>query len=89
MATAAPKTDAAAIAAAEKVAADAAAAAAPKVDEPKHKFGDKLLLSGVIASQVNPLTNQVIPHGDSPVIAIYDRWIEIQLEAGVLAERAL
>lgn len=52
------------------------------------KEGDKVLVSGVLADQVNPLTNQRITHG-TPVIAKYDRWIEIQLEAGVLAESAL
>jgi hypothetical protein len=67
--------------------AAAVAAAAPK-PAPKRAEGSKILVSGVLADQVNPLTNQRIPHG-TETIAPYDRWIEIQLEAGVLVEVAL
>lgn len=51
-------------------------------------MGTKVLVSGKIASQVNPLTNQFIPHG-LPVVAVYDRWIEIQIEADVLAQTSM
>ena len=52
------------------------------------KEGDNVLLAGSIAAQVNALTGQVIPHGN-PVIAKFDRWIEIQLGAGVLTRHKL
>lgn len=63
-------------------------AAPAKVEAPastnKHKVGDRVLASGVLADQVNPLTNQRLPHGQA-VIALFDRWIEIQVEAGVVS----
>lgn len=58
---------------------------ATEITKETHKEGAKILISGKIAAQVNPLTNQRIP-SDNPVIALYDRWIEIQLEAGVLVK---
>lgn len=55
---------------------------------PALKDGDNVLISGVIAAQVNPLTNQRIPKA-APVIAAYDKWIGIQLAAGVLLRHQL
>lgn len=52
------------------------------------KLGDNVLVSGTLAGQVNALTAQPIPHA-SPVIAKYDRWIEIQLGAEVLTRHKL
>lgn len=52
------------------------------------KEGDNVLVAGTIAGQVNPLTGQTIPHG-TPVIAKFDRWIEIQLGAEVLKRHKL
>lgn len=78
-----------AAAAADAAIVAAAADAEKKLDETrKHKAGDKVLVAGTIASQCNPLTNQIITHG-MPVIAEYDRWIEIQIEAKVLTEHKL
>jgi len=62
--------------------AAALAAAQPPVEVKPQR---KALVSACIADQVNPLTNQRITHG-TPVIALFDRWIEIQVEAGVLVE---
>lgn len=99
MATSTPKTstdnqqsnatvaDVAAVAAAEAAAtaaaAAAAAAAAPTLVEPKPLR--RVFVSGVLADQVNPLTKDRIPHGQ-PKLVDCDRWVEIQLDAGVLAE---
>ena len=69
---------------AEKASKDASAEV-PKAPELKRKEGSGLLVSAVIADQVNPLTNQRIAQGN-PTKVPYDRWIEIQLEAKVLAE---
>ena len=54
----------------------------------KFNAGQKMLLSGVLANQHNPLTNQCITHG-APVIVEYDRWVEIQLAAGVLFQHEM
>lgn len=83
----------AALAAAEKVTAEALAAEALAAEEAKArtqglKFGANVLVAGNIAAQVNPLSNQHIPHAQ-PVIAVYDRWIEIQIEAGVLVRSSI
>lgn len=47
--------------------------------------GDKLLVTACVRDQVNDLTGQRIAHGGQTVV-VYDRWIEIQLDAGVLVE---
>lgn len=52
------------------------------------QYGDNVLVAGAIAAQVNALTAQSIPHG-TPVVVKYDRWIEIQLGAGVLVRHKL
>lgn len=74
--------------AAAALAADAAAAlaaSAPAIAPVAKQRTGQILVSGVLADQVNPLTSDRIPHG-TPKLVMYDRWIEIQLEAGVLAE---
>jgi hypothetical protein len=47
-----------------------------------------VFISAAIGAQVNPLTNERIEHG-KPSLVVYDRWIEIQLEAKVLSEHPM
>jgi len=68
----------------DKEAADAAATLAASQPPVEPKPLKKVLVTASLADQVNPLTNARISHG-SPALVAYDRWIEIQVEAGVLA----
>lgn len=71
------------LAEAEMALARLAATPPPDVVEARLQMGTKILVQGVLAAQVNPLTCQRIDRVGLTSVA-YDRWIEIQLEHGVL-----
>jgi hypothetical protein len=69
---------------ASQEAADAAAALAAMQPPVEPKPLKKVLVTAKIADQVNPLTNERIAHAGHTLVD-FDRWIEIQIEAGVLS----